>query len=434
MTTEPTDLAAEAPQKPARSPRFFLGWTVVLAAGFAAFTEVAFFNPVLGVFLPEFEREFGWSRTEISAGVSLGSLLGALFAIYFGPLIDRYGGRVFVITGAAIMAVALMALSLMQHEWQFFVIYAVGRGAASGLIGLAAGVTVSKWFIRRRGFAVGITSLGSRAGFALMPIGVQLIIQTWDWRTAAITLSVTVLALGILPAIWWLHPRPERFGLEPDGDVYDDNDVRFARPPREFDWTRKEALRTPAFWLVTAAVALMSWAGGAINLHQIPHMVDRGLSRENAALVVTLFALFSAAGAIVEGFLDTRIGARWTMFVGLIGSAAGMVVLMNVSSFETGVLFAAVYGTAFGLMVTSNQVVFADYFGREALGAIRGSAAPMQLGLNAAGPIVAGVAYDSTGSYLAAFIPFTLAYLVAALALVLASKPTPPLRVGEDFT
>jgi MFS family permease len=124
--------------------------------------------------------------------------------------------------------------------------------------------------------------------------------------------------------------------------------------------------------------------------------------------------------------LDIRIGARWTMCIGLLGSAAGMVLLMSVHSVPMAIVFAGVYGVAFGLMITSGQIVFADYFGREALGAIRGSAAPLQMGLNAIGPLVGGAAYDLTGSYLAAFIPFTCAYLLAATALALARRPARP--------
>ena len=410
---------------PARStPRFFLGWTVVVVGALAAFAEVAFYNPVLGVFIPEFEREFGWSRTEISGAVTLGSLTGAGLALFAGPLIDRYGGRVFVAGGGLLLVIGLVLLSQMETEWQFFLIYAVGRGAASGVISLAVGVTVSKWFIRRRGLAVGITTLGTRAGFALMPIGTQLIIDAEGWRTAALALAGLVAVCGILPAAWWLHPRPERFDLAPDGVAGATPASRSARAALpEVDWTRGEALRTRAFWLVTAAVGLQSWAGGAINLHQIPHLVDRGLSPQTAALVISLVAVFAGAGALLEGALDLRIGARWTMAVGLCGSALGMVVLMSTSSVTMGAAFAVTYGTSFGLMVASSQIVFAEYFGREALGAIRGTAAPVQMGLNAVGPLVAGAAFDLTGSYLAAFIPFTGGYLVAALCLSLAKKP-----------
>jgi MFS family permease len=410
-----------------KSTRFFLGWTVVAVALLASFTEVAFFNPTLGVFIPEFEAEFGWSRTEISLGVTLGSFVGAAFAPLFGPLIDRYGGRRFVVGGAALMAVCLVLLSQMQSEWQFFIIYALGRGTASGLIALAAGVTVSKWFVRKRGFAIGVMSLGTRFGFALMPIGAQLIIQASDWRMAALALAATVAVFGILPSLFYLHPRPEALGLRPDGDSGASSGPE-DRPgfEDEYSWSKQDALRTRAFWLVTLSVSLMSLTGGAVNLHQIPHLVDRGLSPETAALIITLVAVFGGIGVIAEGALDQRFGARWTMVVGLVGSAAGVTILVLVHSLPMALLYAVVNGLFFGLLVASNQVVFADYFGRNALGAIRGYAQPFQLGTNAFGPILAGAAFDLTGSYVAAFVPFTVCYLFAALALVIAKKPAPP--------
>jgi MFS family permease len=413
----------------AAKPRFFLGWTVVGAALLASFTEVAFFNPVLGVFIPEFEREFGWSRTEISLGVTLGSFTGAAAAPFFGPLIDRYGGKRFVVGGCALMAVALVLLSLMQTEWQFFIVYAIGRGTASGLISLAAGVTVSKWFIRRRGFAISFMSLGTRLGFALMPIGVQLIIQSYGWRDAALTLAATVAIFGVLPSLRWLHSRPEDYGLQPDGEeTLLDFDPARPLPPREISWSRSDALRTSTFWLVTLSVSLMSLAGGGVNLHQIPHLVDRGLSPETAAFVITLVAVFGGVGVLAEGVLDEKFGARVTMMIGLLGSAAGLAILLLVHDVGMALAFAVVNGLFFGLLVASNQVVFADYFGREALGAIRGAATPFQLGTNAFGPILAGAAFDLTGSYTAAFVPFTFAYVIAASALFLAPRPVPPER------
>lgn len=406
-------------------PRFFLGWTVVFAAVLIAFSEVAFFNPVLGVFIPQVEKEFGWSRTEISLGVTIGSLSTAVFAPFFGPLIDRYGGRPFVVGGGLLMAVALVAFSLMDAKWQFYIIYGLGRGTAAGLIGLAAGVTVSKWFVRRRGFAVGVMSVGSRAGVAVLPISVQLIIQASAWRTAALSLAGVVIVCGVLPALLWLHARPERFGLQPDGnEPLPPVPASAPRPPpREVSWTRRDALHTRAFWFIAVALGLSAWASGGINLHQIPHLIDRGLSPESAALIVSLLAIFSGLGAFFEGVLDATIGSRWTLVVGLVGSASGVLILININSVAMGMAFAVIYGTAFGLMLTSGQIVFAEYFGRKALGAIRGSAAPVQMGLNAIGPLVTGAAYDLTGSYTAAFIPFTGAYLIAAAGMALARKP-----------
>jgi len=415
----------------AREPRFFLGWIVVAVAGLVAFTEVAFFNPVLGVFIPEFEREFGWSRTEISLGVTVGSLVGAAISPFLGPLIDRYGGRMFVAGGTALTAVALVLLANMQTEWQFFLIYGLGRGTASGLITLAATVTVSKWFVRRRGFAVGVTTLGSRAGFALLPISVQLLIDAQGWRTAVYALALTVGTIGVLPVLKWFHAKPEDFGLEPDGDAAMPvvGSAQYHVAQREISWSRADALRTRSFWLITGSLSLLNFATGAVNLHQIPHLVDSGLQPAQAALIISLLAVFSAAGALVEGVIDAKFGARRTLMLAMLVSAGGMVVLMNTTTVWMGVAYAGVYGLAFGLMITSNQIVFAEYYGREALGAIRGAAAPFQMALNSVGPIVAGLAFDLTGSYLAAFVPFTGCYLIAAAALAVAHRPPLPAHV-----
>jgi MFS family permease len=410
----------------AAKPRFFLGWTVVLVALFANFTQVTFFNPTLGVFLPEFEREFGWSRTEISLGITLGSFAGAGLAPFFGPLIDRYGGRRFVVGGAIMMIVCLVFLSQMQSEWQFLLLYAIGRGTATGVIALAAGVTVSKWFVRRRGFAIGVMSLGTRFGFALMPIGTQLIIQAADWRMAFLALAATVAMFGILPALWWMHPRPEAMGLVPDGDGGSLQTSTSQSEKEEYSWSKEDAIRTRAFWLVTLAISLMALTGGAVNLHQIPHLVDRGLSPETAALVITVVAIFGGVGVLIQGPLDARIGARWTLVIGLLGCAVGVTILVFVHSLAMALLFAVVNGLFFGFLIAGGQVVLADYFGRNALGAIRGYSQPFQLGTNAFGPLLGGVAHDLTGSYVAAFIPFAIAYVVAAAALVIAKKPRPP--------
>ncbi|HLF79496.1 MAG TPA: MFS transporter [Dehalococcoidia bacterium] len=398
---------------------------VVLAGALITFSETAFYNPVLGVFIPSFEKDFGWSRSGISAAVTCGALLGAAIAPIFGRMIDRSGGRLFVTCGGAVLALDLVGMALMQKEWQFIVLFAIGRGLAAGMITLALSVTVSKWFIRRRGFAVGVLSLGSRLGAAVLPISIQLIIEASSWRVAAFALAGLVATLGILPGVLWLHPHPEALRLEPDGSLTSPKKEQQARRSPEEDWTARDAIRTPAFWLLTMAVSLQSCCTGAINLHQIPHLIDRGLSAQTAALIAGVLALSSIAGALLEGVLDIRLGTRWTMVIGLVGSATGVVVLINVNSTGMGLFYGAWYGLAFGLMLTSSQIVLADYFGRTSLGTIRGISAPFQMGFNAAGPLIAGIVYDATGSYSAAFTLFALSFGAAAISLTIARRPHP---------
>jgi cyanate permease len=232
-----------------------------------------------------------------------------------------------------------------------------------------------------------------------------------------------VLVLGILPSVWWLHPSPEALDLEPDGiptlSIQRDAVVR----PREENWTGRAAVHTPAFWLITTAVSLQSCCTGAINLHQIPHLIDRGLSPATAALVAGVLALSSIAGALLAGVFDMRVGTRWTLVTGLLASAVGVVILINVNSTAVGLFYGVWYGLAFGLMLTSSQIVLADYFGRMSLGTIRGISAPFQMSFNAAGPLIAGIVYDATGSYIAAFSLFASCYVAAAVALLIARRP-----------
>ncbi len=411
-----------------RRPRIFLGWAVVSTAVLISFSQVALFNPVLSVFIPEFELEFGWSRTEISLGVALGSLASAVFAPVIGPMIDRQGSRLILTAAAVAMSICLLSLGLMQSLWQFLIIFALGRGVAQGISNLAVSVTVSKWFIRQRGIAIGIAMLGTRFGFAILPISVQIIINGAGWREAAFTLAAGVAILTILPTMAWFHSTPESKGLTPDGDPPSSESQPRSRSQLEGEenWTRADAMRTRTYWLVTLAISLQFFAGGAVNLHMVPHFIDLGLSAQTAALVLSASAIFSAAGTMLEGILDMRIGTRKTAIIGFLGCALGMIILTGANSLGLGLLFAALYGTSFGLMVTSSQIIFAYYFGRRELGAIRGAALPLQMVTSASGPLIGGVAFDLTGSYLAAFVSFAFGYLIAALALVVSTRPKMP--------
>jgi MFS family permease len=190
---------------------------------------------------------------------------------------------------------------------------------------------------------------------------------------------------------------------------------------------------TRAFWMLTLAISLQTFASGAINLHQIPYMVDEGISQSRAALVLSLYAVFAGFGGLIQSFIEERfkLTSRLIFALGLLGSAVGVVILIFTHTFAMGVVFAAFYGTAFGLLGTSQQVVFAEYFGRESLGAIRGASLPFFMLLQALGPIDAGAFFDTTGSYIGAFVLFAFGYLFAAGAIGLATRPRPPSEVPQ---
>lgn len=395
------------------------------------FTVVVFSNPILGVFAADLEREFDWSRAEVALAITIGSLAAALLSPLIGWVVDRFGGR-WVIAGAGlVMAVALASLSGLQALWQFYLFYAIGRGLSVGAVYNVGLIAVSNWFVQRRPLVIGIVSVAERAGMATLPILAAVVISiAGDWRAGWIALAVVTIALGVIPPALFIRRRPEDLGLRPDGEPNPDEDDLPPAEPDAGDFTLREAVATRAYWLMGIAIGLLMFTGGSINFHHIPYLVDQGLDRQAAASVVTVSAIVGAVGGLGGGYVAARVSARWTLVVGLVAMAAGPLLLLQTESYPPAVVFAVVYGLAFGSTVAMNQAIYADYFGRTSLGVIRGSFMPVQLTLNAAGPFLTGLWVDQAGSYDLPFLVFGALLLIAAGLLVLAPIPKRQLAAG----
>ncbi len=428
MSTEPDP----RPPREVR-PRVFYGWWVALAAFFATFGSVTFFNPVLGVFSQLLEEDFGWSRSDVAGALSVGGLAAGVGAPFIGRILDRWGGRWVVVGSGLTMALCAVILSQMTELWHLLLFYAIGRALAVGAMSPAGFVATANWFVRRRPMVAGIVAAGPRVAMAIFPVIVAVVIDAFgSWRAGWIALAI-IAVLVVIPSAVFMRRRPEDMGLRPDGDpelVTVEGDAPTI--VRETDFTLREAVRTRAYWLVGLSIALVVFCGGAINFHQIPHLVGQGLSRTEAAMIVAVWSGVGVIGAVTGGALAQRFTMRWTMTVSLGGMAASILLLMNVTTVAGAILYALVYGSFFGVMVSLMQVVYADYFGRRSMGTIRGSFQPVEMGMNAAGPFLVGLWFDSTGSYDAPFISFAVLFGLAAIALALASYPSRPVRTPEQ--
>jgi hypothetical protein len=273
---------------------------------------------------------------------------------------------------------------------------------------------------------MGIALLGNRAGMALLPLMVQLVLVWSNWRVAWLVLGIVILMVAVIPSLRFLRRRPEDVGLLPDGEatptaVPIEEDSREGE--REEDWTLAQAAKTPAFWLVTLATSHIFLTSGSVNLHQMPHLVDQGLSPTLAVGVVSTYAVFGGLGGLLAGVLQARLGGRWTLAMALAGSTIGLVILINADSPVLAYCYGVWYGLSFGAMVTIMQVIYAEYFGRKALGRIRGAVAPFNIAFNAAGPPLAGWAFDASGSYVRVFWAFAALLAIAVMLMVLAVPP-----------
>ena len=422
----------------ARRLPFYYGWVV-----FAVCSSVSYSSrPVmavatLSVFLVPMTEELGWSRGMFAGAVSLGGICAVGLSPIVGWWIDRHGSAAVVAAGGLVTGVCAVVLSVVTQPWAFYALYVPGRMAFVSPLELGTSTALSNWFIRRRAFILGLFGVSQGSGLALMPLVAQLIITGWSWRIAWLAIGVYTLSIAVLPTLLLLARRPEDMGLEADPDSYrgqagktgpPSGEIRDRAPDSglETDFTLREAMNTRAFWLLSgfSAVAFMVQAG--VSLHQVAHYINQGLSGSAAVVPVSVFAGSQIPGSLIWSGLAGRIPIRSLLALSGCFVGAGALGTSASSSLWGGIPAAAALGVGVGGILVLLRLAWADYYGRQYLGRIRGFTLPTQIAGQAVGPVFAGFMYDAVGSYEVPFIVFGISVSVAAFVVLGATPPSRP--------
>ena len=203
---------------PTKKRGFYYGWVIVIVIGLGGFTQSAESYPVLGVLLKPMTGEFDWTRADFAGATMLGTLLGGIVALKAGPMIDRLGARWILTVSFAVLGSTLVLLALIQTLWEFYLLQIVGRALTMGILALALGVVVPKWFVAKRGRAVAFGGLGQRIGNAVTPLYVQYLVSHGSWRQATAVAGILMWVVSMIPIALFLRRRPEDMGLKPDGE------------------------------------------------------------------------------------------------------------------------------------------------------------------------------------------------------------------------
>ena len=414
----------------------FYGWAIVATGFVASFGMVPMFGPVLGVFMTSIEDELGWSRTTIAFAFTLGSMTSSVSTFIFGRVLDRYGSRAIVTIAGAIILLSMVGISFMQAPWQFWILFGLGRGSALGGIQIGVSIAIANWFIKRRPRALAFHHTGLRAGQALVPLLILVIIGAFGWREAWRFLALFTALTIVIPGFIYLRRRPEDLGLYPDGEKPPDEGAeppsRFRRDIRDISWTLKEARRTRAFWMIVLFVSVDRFALGAINLHMVANFEDKGLSFAQAVSILSLFAATSALTGPGWGFMLEKVHIRYSAMIisGLLLVAIGLLIVADTYPLAIG--FGLMFGFAVGGSSLVQNLLWADYFGRAHLGEIRGFTAPFRL-ISPVGPTLTGFIFDRTGGYTLAFTIFAGVFFVMLIAMSFAAPPRRK-RAAEEET
>ncbi len=411
------------------SSRIFYGWWIVCASFVTLFVATGFIFYSYGVFLVPIQEEFHASRFAVTIGLTLMNAAMAIFAPFLGRIIDTWSIRRLMIIGCVSLGTGFLLAARITALWQWYVLIATLLAIGVVTIGqLASTALVCNWFVRRRGAALGIATTGvSMSGMIMAPV-TSWLIDAYGWRITFDIFGMLSLFL-LLPFVWVLIiSRPEEIGLLPDGArvIEDDtSEPALARRPRpaHSSFSTAATLRNETFWAITMAVGLNFCAMSATLIHMIEHARDLGITRHQAAHIMTASAGVGVIGKVLFGWIADYVDARLALLLCLAFQAVGTGLLLYADSYPQLMAVGALFGFGMGGVVPLWGSLVGDYFPRPVFGRVMGLMSPCMLPIQASGVPFAGYIHDRTGDYHLAFLIFTGVYVAAACCLVFVRHP-----------
>ena len=398
--------------------KYFYGYNIV-AAGFIIQGVCIGAMFTYGVFFREFQAEFGWSRAMISGGSSLAFLIMGAAGILAGRLNDRIGPRVIIVVSGISFGLGYLLMSRMQALWQLYLLYGLLVGIGLSTHDVITLSTVARWFHRRRGMMSGIVKVGTGAGQLLVPLIATSLIAVFGWRNAYLMIG-TVSMLALVAAALVLRRDPQALGLMPDGDNQGPSGSE--GESAEDGISLEAAVRSRQFWTICIAEFAIFFCLLTIIVHIVPHATDLGLTPTSAAAVLATIGGVSMLGRLVMGTWNDRIGGKRSLIICFILLLSSLLWLQVADVAWMLFLFAVVYGLAHGGFFTVMSPMIAELFGTGSHGLLFGLVLAGGTIGGAIGPVLAGRAFDVTGSYRLVFWVLT-ALVVLGFILIFLLKP-----------
>ena len=417
-------------------PRFFYGWVIVAVMGASGAVSMAMGSLNFGLFIKPMGDELGIGRAAFGWAQTARQGAGALSSPIIGPLLDRFGSRAMLPFAAVTTGLAMIGLANMQYAWHLVVLFSlIGFVGMSGPGALITSVPVLKWFVRDRGRAIAYTSLGIPVGAMLFVPLTQILIDAVGWRIAWVILAIigvsVILPLGAI----FIRRQPEDMGMLPDGGPPPDDgnadgpagaSVATPTAETEVSWTLRDAVRTTTLWRLVIVFSAVQLATGTVALHRIAAFMDRGLDPTLISFATAFDAVCAGAATFVFGMLVRRVPARFLGAIGFMMLASASVMTIWAYNVPIMALSMAIFGLGIGGMMFLQNFIWADYFGRESVGSIRGIVNPINLVVGGLGAPAAGYVRDITGSYDPAWWAGVALMTFGAVLTILTPPPRAP--------
>jgi predicted MFS family arabinose efflux permease len=403
--------------KKARAPTIYYGWWIVATAAVGMSTgpgQFAFGS--LGLFMIPFGEEFGWNRTEISLALTFFTASLALSIPIIGRLVDRFGSRKVLLPSLVVFAVLLASIPVLANQlWILFLLFLLIGSLAAGANALPYLRSISAWFDRRRGLAIGIAMGGSGMGFVYVPPMVQHMIDTYGWRSGYFMLAAVALVVAVPLVYFVLREAPSAKVIE-DSDELQQGAIS-ERSVSSIPLVL--LLKRPLLWQLFLIFCLLSFCLYGVLSHLVPMLSDRGMTSGKAALVMSTLGISIVVARVVIGYFIDRFFAPFVAAICFLVSAIG-VSLLATGAIDTLAFVAAVFiGFSMGAEMDMLAFLTGRYFGVENFGQVYGILFTSFLIGTSIGPVVYGMVYESMGSYIWVLIVSIVLMLASAVITAL---------------
>jgi MFS family permease len=412
--------------------RVFYGYWMVAAAFGVQLIIAGLLMQSYGAYVAVLQEQKNWSKTALSGAFSLTQLVSGMVGPFQGVVMDRIGPRAVMRVGFVIFGIGFMLLSQVNSltaYYAVFVVMALGF-AMSAFFPLT--VALVNWFERRRSRVLSTMSLGFAVGGLVVPL-VALSLEQLGWRNTAFASGVIMIVAGV-PLASVMRRRPEDYGEVVDGirSVPAEKPAEAEPEPqaagtRQRDFTAREAIRTPAFWLISLGHGSALLVVGAVSVHVISHLKeDLGYSVGTASLVVTMMTGMQVVGMLIGGAIGDRYEKRLIAACCMLMHMFGMLLVTYATGFAMIGAFAVLHGLAWGIRGPLMQALRADYFGRSNFGTIMGISTTVIMVGQISGPLFAGIMADITHSYDTGFTILAVLSGLGSAFFIFARRPRLP--------
>lgn len=417
--------------------KFFYGWYIVGGLGTIGMVSVGLGGICVGLFLTPMHRELNISHTFFGLGQTARLIGFAATSLWLGRILDRYGARIPMAVAGLLISICIFGLSQIQMGWHFvalfFVIGSIGMEGAGG--NLYQSVPLSRWFIRKRGQAMAWSFVGATIGIFVFSPTIERLIATVGWRNSWKILGVGFGVIIVIIALSIIRKDPESMGLLPDGETSDEHNdssqggkVKSTDRYFEYSWTREQAVRHAAFWVLAIVFGLRMFSLSTITIFRVPFYIEQKLPPHLVAWAIAFEAVISALTAVPMGWAADRFQPRIITISSLLIFIVTFFVTLQVTSawhlfFATGL-----FGICAASFSVAQNTLWPSYFGAWHIGSIRGFAMPLTTGFSALGGPLAGILKDATGDFKLAWW-IAIAGLVVSVAL-LAFTPKPKIATS----